>query len=288
MEQAYLAPELAERLGGQDLLRWAESVEGEVFREVKGRCTLRVQVGGRAYFLKRHRGVGWLEILKNWAVGKRPVLGAANEYLACRHLAARNLPAPRVAAFATEGGNPARRRSFVLCEELTGYDSLESVAANWAEQPPSPLARRRLIVAAARFVRRLHEAGVAHRDLYICHLMLHRQCWAQGEARLAVLDLHRARLQPKLYRDTGESETWQHPRTEGVPPSIPPPTGESETSQHCCSPRWNSTCQPAHGCASCASTRGGHCGKSLSRSRASGGRWPGGRRRCAARPSGRG
>ena len=198
MVQAYLAPELAERLAGEDLLRWAEAADGEVFREVKGRCTLRVQVGGRPYFLKRHRGVGWLEILKNWAVGKRPVLGAVNEYLACRHLAAHNLPAPRVAAFATEGGNPARRRSFVLCEELAGYDSLEAVAANWAETPQSPLARRRLIVAAARFVRRLHEAGVAHRDLYICHLMLHRQCWAQGEARLAVLDLHRARLQPKL------------------------------------------------------------------------------------------
>ena len=196
--RAYLAPELADRLGGEDLLCWAESAEGEVFREVKGRCTLRVQVGGQPYFLKRHRGVGWLEILKNWVVGKRPVLGAENEYRACRHLAARSLSAPRVAAFATEGGNPARRRSFVLCEELSGYDSLEAVAADWARQPPSPRARRRLIMAVARFVRRLHEAGVAHRDLYICHLMLDRQEWAQGEARLAVLDLHRARLQPEL------------------------------------------------------------------------------------------
>ncbi len=196
--RAYLAPELAERLGGEDLPRWAESAEGEVFREVKGRSTLRVQVGGQPYFLKRHRGVGWLEILKNWLVGKRPVLGAENEYRACRHLAARNLSAPRVAAFATEGGNPAQRRSFVLCAELSGYDSLEAVAADWARHPPSPRARRRLIMAVARFVRRLHEAGVAHRDLYICHLMLDRQGWAQGEARLAVLDLHRARLQPEL------------------------------------------------------------------------------------------
>ena len=197
-ERAYLVPELAERLDGEDLLRWAASAEGEVFREVRGRCTLRVRIGAKPYFLKRHLGVGWMEILKNWMVGKRPVLGAENEYRACRHLAARNLPAPRVAAFATEGGNPARRRSFVLCEELSGYDSLEAVAAQWADQPPSPLARRRLISAVARFVRRLHEAGVAHRDLYICHLMLDRQQWARGEARLAVLDLHRARLQPKL------------------------------------------------------------------------------------------
>ena len=198
MDRAYLTPELAERLDGEDLLRWAESAEGEVFREVKGRSTLRVRIGGRPYFLKRHLGVGWLEILKNWMVGKRPVLGAENEYRACRHLAALNLPAPRVAAFATEGDNPARRRSFVLCEELTGYDSLETVAESWARELPSPVARRRLIVAVGRFVRRLHEAGVAHRDLYICHLMLNRHKWAQGEVQLAVLDLHRARLQSKL------------------------------------------------------------------------------------------
>ena len=198
MDKVYLAPQLAERFSGEDLIRWAESAEGEVFREVKGRATLRVHIGGKPFFLKRHLGVGWLEILKNWMVGKRPVLGAEDEYRACRHLAARNLAAPRVVAFATERGNPARRRSFVLCEELSGYDSLEAVAAGWARRPPSPLARRRLILAVARFVRRLHEAGVAHRDLYICHLLLDRQRWAQGEAQLAVLDLHRARLQPKL------------------------------------------------------------------------------------------
>ena len=197
-DKTYLAPELAERLGGEDLLRWAATAQGEMFRQVKGRSTLRVRIGGKPYFLKRHLGVGWPEILKNWMVGKRPVLGAENEYRACRHLAACRLPAPRVAAFAAEGGNPARRRSFVLCEELSGHDSLEAVAAQWAHQPPSPLARRRLVLAVARFVRHLHEAGVAHRDLYICHLMLDRQQWAQGEARLAVLDLHRARLQPKL------------------------------------------------------------------------------------------
>ena len=198
MVGTYLAPDLAERLGGKDLLRWAASAEGEMFRKVKGRSTWRVLIGGKPYFLKRHLGVGWREILKNWMVGKRPVLGAENECRACRHLAAIGLPAPRVVAFATEGGNPARRRSFVLCEELDGHDSLEAVAAQWVHEPPSPLAQRRLILAVARFVRRLHEAGVAHRDLYICHLMLDRQHWAQGEVRLAVLDLHRARLQPKL------------------------------------------------------------------------------------------
>ena len=151
-------------------------------------------LNGQAYFLKRHEGVGWKEIAKNWLVAKRPVLGAENEWRACLRLAAHGIAAPKVAAFARQGGNPARRRSFVLCEELAGFVSLEAVAKEWAAKPPGTKAKRRLVQAAAELVRGLHAAGVAHRDLYICHLLLHRRKWAQGVPRLAVLDLHRARL----------------------------------------------------------------------------------------------
>ncbi len=195
MAEVYLNPVLAKRFSKDEIVHWAATAQGEVYRQVKARSTLRVSIDDRAYFLKRHSGVGWREILKNWAVGKRAVVDAQNEYQACLHLAACQVPAPKVAAFANQGGCPAARHSFVLCEELAGYESLETVAATWTEKPPAPIARRRLILATADFVRRLHEAGVVHRDLYICHLLVNRVKWVRGEAVLAVLDLHRARLQ---------------------------------------------------------------------------------------------
>ena len=176
------------------LLQWGESVEGDVYRQGRGRRTVRVVLDDKAYFLKFHSGVGWLEILKNWLVGKRPVLGAENEYRACRHLEDCGLNAPRVAAFAASAGNPAARRSLVLCDELTGFTSLEDVVDGWDESPPDPLARRRLVMGIAGFVRQLHEAGVVHRDLYLCHLLLRTDAWAVGEVELGVLDLHRARV----------------------------------------------------------------------------------------------
>ena len=190
----YLRPGLGGVLSPDRLLQWAESVEGEVYREGRGRRTVRVLVGGNPYFLKFHWGVGWLEIVKNWLVGKRPVLGAENEYRACRRLESRGLNAPRVAAFATGGGNPAARRSLILCDELAGCLSLEDVVDGWEESPADPAARRRLAMGVADFVRRLHEAGVVHRDLYLCHLLLRADAWAAGEVELAVLDLHRARI----------------------------------------------------------------------------------------------
>lgn len=192
--EPYLRPGLSGVPAADRLLQWAESVEGEVYRQGRGRRTIRVVLGDKPYFLKLHWGVGWGEILKNWLVGKRPVLGAENEYQACRHLERCGLKAPRVAAFAAAGGNPAARRSLVLCDELAGYTSLEDEVNGWQRTPPDPAAARRLVMGIARFVRRLHQAGVVHRDLYLCHLLLRADAWADGRVELAVLDLHRARI----------------------------------------------------------------------------------------------
>ena len=125
-------------------------------------------------------------------MGRAPILGARNEFLACRYLEERGVIAPRVAAFAERGWNPARRRSFVLCDELAGYTSLEDLTAAWPSSPPDPLHVRRLVEAVAAFSRELHAAGIVHRDYYICHLWLRDDAWQQGRAELAVIDLHRA------------------------------------------------------------------------------------------------
>jgi heptose I phosphotransferase len=165
----------------------AWSLEGEVVRSVARRETLRVEQNSSTFFLKRHRGVGWAEILKNWLVLKRPVTGARNEFEACRHLQRMGVKAPTVAAFGETGGSPAGRTSFVMCDALRGFEDLERLTDSWPGLPPPLKDKRRLIHLVATFVRRLHEAGVVHRDLYLCHLLLNTET-----EEMAVLDLHRA------------------------------------------------------------------------------------------------
>ncbi len=179
----------------EDPVARAWEVPGEVVRAVAGRETLRVELEGSTFYLKRHRGVGWREICKNWLVGKRPVLGARNEFEACRHLQRSGLVAPRVAAFAETDGLPGRRWSFVLCDALLGYRDLETLTLTWRDNPPDPLVRRRLVMGVADFARRFHEAGLVHRDFYICHLLVRGEPGADG---LAVLDLHRALVLPAV------------------------------------------------------------------------------------------
>lgn len=191
MADTYLRPDVASCFGSggaAEAVAAAWAMEGTLVRDVARRQTLKVLLDGRPFYLKRHRGVGWIEVLKNWLVGKRPVLGARNEFEACRHLERVGLDAPRIAAFGETGGLPAARSSFVLTDALVGYVDLETLTNHWLATPPDPRERRRLVMRIADFARRFHDAGLAHRDFYLCHLLLP----ADPDGDLAVLDLHRA------------------------------------------------------------------------------------------------
>jgi tRNA A-37 threonylcarbamoyl transferase component Bud32 len=59
-----------------------------------------------------------------------------------------------------------------------------------------PLGRRRLIASAAEFVRRMHEAGCGHTDLFAQHLFV-TEC-RDGNWSVTVIDLQRAECRPRL------------------------------------------------------------------------------------------
>ncbi|MEQ8484525.1 MAG: lipopolysaccharide core heptose(I) kinase RfaP [Pseudomonadales bacterium] len=200
MARLFLRDDLARAWGPDRVFERVLALQGDVYRAVADRRTLRIEVAGRAYFVKVHTGAGWGEIAKNLLTGRLPVVGARNEYAACRHLEQAGVPAPTVAAFGERGWNPARRLSFVVCDALLGRDSLETLTERWDDRPPDGLERRRLVMAVAAFVGRLHRAGVVHRDLYICHLLADRAAYAAGRVDLAVLDLHRAQIHAKIPR----------------------------------------------------------------------------------------
>jgi UDP-glucose:(heptosyl)LPS alpha-1,3-glucosyltransferase len=192
--QLLLRDDLAGRFAQGNVFDTVMTIEGEVHRALANRCTLRIEHEGRGYFIKRHTGVGWRELLKNLAVGKRPVVDAANEFIACRRLTAAGISTLSIAGYGRIGFNPARRRSFVISDELSEHITLEDYVANWGQRPPAPAFRRRLIQAVAELARTMHGVGVVHRDFYICHLLLDRRALADGRVKLSVIDLHRARV----------------------------------------------------------------------------------------------
>lgn len=196
----YLRDDLNVAWAGRDPFEVVHALRGETYRVVKNRRTLRFVEGGAAYFAKVHDAVGWAEILKELCNLKLPAMGARNEYAACRYLETRGVKAPRVAAFGRRGLNPARARSFVVCDALDGYVSLEDLTDTWPTDPPSPALRRRLVHAVADLAHSLHGAGLNHRDFYICHIWANTAALARGEVELAIIDLHRAQIRRRVPR----------------------------------------------------------------------------------------
>ena len=196
----YLRDDMGAAWAGRDPFEVVRGLQGQTYRLVKNRRTVRFVEGGAAYFAKVHDAVGWAEILKELCNLKSPVMGARNEYAACRYLEARGIKAPRVAAFGRRGLNPARARSFVVCDALDDYVSLEDVTDAWPTDPPAPALRRRLVYAVADLARSLHGAGVNHRDFYICHIWANTAALSRGNVDLAVIDLHRAQIRQRVPR----------------------------------------------------------------------------------------
>ncbi|WAH58337.1 lipopolysaccharide core heptose(I) kinase RfaP [Pseudomonas silvicola] len=186
---------------GRDPFVEVEALQGEVYRELEARRTLRTEVDGRGYFVKIHRGIGWGEIVKNLVTAKLPVLGAGQEWQAIQRLQAVGVPTMTAVAYGERNSNPADQHSFIITQELAPTVSLEDFSINWRSEPPQPALKRALIAEVARMTGMMHRAGVNHRDCYICHFLLHtdKPVTAQG-FKLSVIDLHRAQTRPAITR----------------------------------------------------------------------------------------
>ena len=180
---------------GEDPFVEVERLDGQVYRELEGRRTLRTEVEGQGYFVKIHRGIGWGEIAKNLLTAKAPVLGAGQEWRAIQRLHEVGVPTMTAVAYGERGANPASQHSFIITEELAPTVSLEDFTASWLEQPPAPALKRALIAEVARMAGTMHRAGVNHRDFYICHFLLHPdKPVTASDFRLSLIDLHRAQV----------------------------------------------------------------------------------------------
>ena len=201
----HLAEPFKSLWAGQDPFVAAEALQGQVYRELEGRRTLRTEVDGRGYFVKIHRGIGWGEIFKNLLTAKLPVLGAGQEWQAIQRLHQVGVPTMTAVAYGERGSNPAAQHSFIITEELAPTISLEDFSIDWVRQPPEPRLKRALIAEVARLVGGMHRAGVNHRDCYICHFLLHTdRAPAADDLRLSLIDLHRAQTRgraPRRWRD---------------------------------------------------------------------------------------
>lgn len=190
---------------GKDAFEEVKTLQGEVFRELETRRTLRFELADKSYFLKWHRGTSLKEIVKNLLSLRMPVLGADREWNAIHRLRDLGVDTMHGVGFGEKGVNPLTRTSFIITEDLTPTISLEEYCADWATNPPDVKVKRMIIERVATMVQKMHAGGINHRDCYICHFLLHLPfSGEEKDLKISVIDLHRAQIRrnvPRRWRD---------------------------------------------------------------------------------------
>ena len=131
-------------------------------------------------FLKRYQNIPKLKQKKNWLVHRKRISTMACDMEPAESLRKLGINTPRIIAFGEEWGGLFEKRSFIITEKIPDSVSLE-------EKRPDVFCRDRknFIESLAAFVRKFHETGHRHRDLYLCHIF----CSPQG--RFTLIDLNR-------------------------------------------------------------------------------------------------
>jgi lipopolysaccharide core heptose(I) kinase len=146
-------------------------------------------------YLKKHHVWSWVGKLRA-LLGIRPAPTPAQiEAKNVAALSAQGIAVMRLIAYGERLRSNGLQESFVISEELENYSELHHYLRR--RYALSPLGRRsdrdrdlmRLVGDIARIVRRLHEAGYNHRDLYCCHFFVQDKAPAEREIRL--IDLQR-------------------------------------------------------------------------------------------------
>lgn len=170
------------------------ALRGEAVRDVPGRLTQRLEFEDRVFYLKLHSGIGWGEIFKELLSLRLPILGAMNEKRALDALHAQGIATMTVAGYGSRGSSPAAQESFLVTDSLEGTITLEEVTADWPANPPAAKQKHALIKALASAAKRMHAAGINHRDFYLCHFQIDPDWFVStgSEPVLYLMDLHRA------------------------------------------------------------------------------------------------
>jgi len=155
------------------------------------RRRLRFQVGppGRILFMKLYHVPPVRTQLQNWINGHKRRSCAMMELEPMAELAHHGINTPRPVAYGQIWKGLLEQRSFLVTEKIPDAESLENrlpPCFDLIRTPDAHKQQRAFLTQLAQFIRRFHDLGYRHRDLYLAHI------FRDTQGQLFLIDLARA------------------------------------------------------------------------------------------------
>lgn len=156
---------------GMRLDKWLANGQARCVKSRAGRATYLVHLADRDVYVKRHGPGGLGQALADWFRGS----AARREWNRTLEAQRRGVPTARPIAFGEQTCHGQVRASCLVTEAIEGAVPLDRFVRDRIETlSPGPRQelRRRLLHRVARFVARLHQAGVRHGDFHAGNLLV--------------------------------------------------------------------------------------------------------------------
>ena len=145
---------------------------------------------GQTVYLKRYEHPPVSVQIKGWLQHGRHCFLSDYDKGPLKALQDVNVAIPQTIAYGGQWAGCFEKKSFIITLEIPNADSLETQLPDCFTSS-SLKSKRDFIQKLADFIRRFHNTGYRHRDLYLCHIF-HTET-----GKLYLIDLHRT-FKPKL------------------------------------------------------------------------------------------
>jgi len=160
----------------------------------RGRIEFQINPLQTTVFLKRYNNPPIAAQLKIWLAHRRINSFAYFEFEPTARLNALGINTPRVIAYGSQFTGLFEKRSFIITEKISNAQSLEHKLPDFVTAPITVeelKSKRNFIRKLSQFVRKFHNAGFRHRDLYFSHIFYN------DDGQFYLIDLARV-FKPKL------------------------------------------------------------------------------------------
>ncbi len=147
-------------------------------------------------FLKRYNNPPFPVQIKNWLSRRKRISLATADFETAASLSQADINTPKTISYGEQWGKILEKKSFIITEKIPNAESLERKLPDCFTTPETTgnlKKRKNFICQLAAFVRKFHETGYRHRDLYLCHIF-----YNEGNSQFYLIDLARA-FKPKIF-----------------------------------------------------------------------------------------